>query len=109
MRRCVVICAALFLAVTAVYAGSHGGGGAGGYGGQGGHGMNSGHGYNSGHAYSRTNSYRYDGRGWRRGLDYGPSWGVGSAGGSGIDPDTMDAVNARIRGLKAAAASASRH
>jgi hypothetical protein len=88
------------LVALPVYAGPGGARGSGGRGG--GHsasGMSSGRGYSSGRS-----GYRYDGQRWRRGA---PSWGVGSGvGGTGIDPDTMDAVNARIRGLKAAAAKA---
>jgi hypothetical protein len=88
------------LVVIPAYAGHGGGHGSGGRGG--GHsasGMSSGRGYSSGRS-----GYRYDGQRWSRGA---PSWGVGSGVGTGIDPDTMDAVNARIRGLKAAAAKAS--
>ena len=97
MRR-IVICAILFLAALPAFAGQGGGHGSGGRGG--GYGVSSGRGYNSGHGSGRSG---YDGRRWQRGA---PSWGVGSGGGSGIDPDTMDAVNARIRGLKTAAAKA---
>jgi hypothetical protein len=85
------------LVALPVYAGPGGARGSGGRGG--GHsasGMSSGRGYSSGRS-----GYRYDGQRWRRGA---PSWGVGSGVGTGIDPDTMDAVNARIRQLKRAAA-----
>jgi hypothetical protein len=87
------------LVALPVYAGPGGARGSGGRGG--GHsasGMSSGRGYSSGRS-----GYRYDGQRWRRGA---PSWGVGSGVGTGIDPDTMDAVNARIRQMKAAAAKA---
>ena len=89
MRR-IVICAILFLAVAPVYAGHGGGRGSGGRGG--GYGVSSSRGYNSGHGYGRSGYYR-------RGSDFGTfTVDVNS-----IDPGTMDAVNARIRGLKAAA------
>jgi hypothetical protein len=92
-----VICAVLFLAVMPVYAGHGGGHGSGGRGD--GYGVNSSRGYNSGHSYGRS-GYRYDGHRWRRGSDFGSfTPDVNS-----IDSDTMDAVNARIRRLKAAAA-----
>lgn len=67
---------------------------------RGGYGVSSSRRYNSGHSSS---GYRYGGQRWPRGA---PSWGVEGGVGSGIDPDTMDAVNARIRGLKAATVKA---
>lgn len=107
MKR-IVICFCLFFAATA-YAGEHGGGRGGyggghdrgvrgeygghGYGGYGGNGMRGGQGYGYARGYGYGRGYRY-GR-WSN-LEPLPS----PVGADTIDPDTMDAVNARIRAIR---------